>query len=122
MSVKAPKAIPAEKLIEVLVAAAESKKATDIKIVNTQSFPSVADYFVICSAQNDSQMRAIDQEIYRKLAENKIIRPKENGVLQSHWMILDFGDVIMHIINPEQRAYYNLEALWNHAGGTYFYE
>ncbi len=74
-----------------------------------------ADYFVICSGEADRQIRAIYEEIEHALKKEGIKPHHREGTLDSGWLLLDYGDVIVHIFNTEEREYYRLDKLWDEA-------
>ncbi len=88
-------------------------QADDILLLDIRSATSFADYFVIASAGSDRQIKAILDEIDRRLAKAEKIRPQgTEGEASSGWVLLDYGDVIVHVFAPEERAFYDLESLW----------
>jgi len=95
---------------------AESKKAEDIVILDARGISPVTDYFVICTATSQPQLRAVRNEICEKLVENHGVRPLvRDDNLESSWLILHYGDVMVHIFLKEKREFYALEDLWNDA-------
>lgn len=76
---------------------------------------SFADYFVICSGGSDRQIEAIREEISKVLKKEGIIPHHSEGAAESGWVLLDLGNVIVHIFSPQQRDYYKLGELWNNA-------
>jgi ribosome-associated protein len=95
---------------------ADNKKAEDIVILDVRELSSVADYFVICSGTSEPHLRAISEEILTKLREEQTLRPRAiDGTLQTAWIVLDYFDVIVHIMKGEVREKYDLEALWGDA-------
>ncbi len=95
---------------------ADAKKAEDIVILDARGISPVTDYFVICTVTSSPQLRAVRNEISEKLAENHGVRPlvREDN-LESLWLILHYGDVMVHIFLKEKREFYALEELWNDA-------
>lgn len=83
-----------------------------LDIRNSASF---ADYFVIASAPSERQIRAILEAVDETLGTEKIHAMGKEGEAQSGWVLLDYGDVILHLFAPEERAYYDLESLWHTA-------
>lgn len=107
--------VNADKLLEVTVAAAEEKKATRIVALNLKEISLVADYFVICSGNSDVQVQAIANEI-RKQAEMVGVRVRGiEGMDSARWVLIDLGDVVVHVFHRDERDYYNLERLWSDA-------
>ena len=74
-----------------------------------------ADYFVICSGESDRQTRAIYDEVGHVLKKEGVLPHHHEGSVDSGWLLLDFGDVIVHIFASLEREYYQLDKLWNHA-------
>jgi len=74
-----------------------------------------ADYFVICNGTTERQMRAICEEIDRALTHEGAALLHREGTIESGWVLLDFGDVIVHVFTPLEREYYHLERLWGSA-------
>ncbi len=95
------------------VDAAADKKAENIQLLDLRDLSMVADYFVICSGSSDRQLRAIANSIDDVLSKEHRIAPHHvEGTDSGGWVLMDYGDVIIHIFAPSQRAYYNLEGLW----------
>lgn len=94
---------------------ASDKQASDIVILDIRNLTTFADYFVICSAASDRQVGAITSALRDELIETKIKPLHSEGAGQSGWVLMDYGDVIVHIFTPEERAYYGLEKLWSAA-------
>jgi len=97
------------------VEAASDKQASDIVLLDTQGVCSFADYFVICSGDSDRQIQAIYDEVGHVLKKEGILPHHREGTVDSGWLLLDFGDVIVHIFAPFERDYYQLDRLWSQA-------
>ena len=98
------------------VRAAESKKATDIKVLDLTGITSFADYFVICSGANARQIQAIADEVRMQLKEHAAELPTSvEGYSQAEWVLADYGDLLIHIFSLKSREYYGLERLWRNA-------
>jgi ribosome-associated protein len=97
------------------VEAASDKQADNIVMLDTKQVCSFADYFVICSGDSPRQIEAIRQEIREKLKHDDIIPFHIEGGADSGWILLDLGDVVVHIFSPSQRDYYRLDDLWQEA-------
>jgi ribosome-associated protein len=92
--------------------AALKKKALDVIILDLSGLTFIADFFVICSGESTTQVKAVAEFIEQEFA-NKRVKPLGiEGTAYSHWILLDYGDVIIHVFEKETRAYYNLEKLW----------
>jgi ribosome-associated protein len=94
---------------------ASDKKASDVILLDIRDVTTIADYFVICSGNNPRQIRAIADAIDEQLGEQGANLLHREGVAESGWILLDFGDVIVHIFGPREREYYRLERLWSEA-------
>ncbi|AEJ44036.1 ribosome silencing factor [Alicyclobacillus acidocaldarius] len=91
------------------------KKATDVVVMNVQELTPVADYFVICSASSRPQVEAVARAVRDDLAELGVTCRGIEGLDEARWVLLDFGDVVVHVFRPEEREYYHLERLWGDA-------
>ena len=95
---------------------ADNKKGENIVILDVREVSSVTDYFVIASGTSEPHLRAIVDEITEKLKQEYNLRPNAvDGTLQTAWIVLDFFDVIVHIMRGDVRERYDLETLWGDA-------
>ncbi len=92
--------------------AALEKKAVDPVILDLTGLTVIADYFVICSGENTPQVKAITDFIEEALAGKGVKPSRIEGLSHRHWVLIDYGDVIIHIFIKETREYYSLEKLW----------
>ncbi len=92
--------------------AALNKKALDVTILDLSGLTVIADYFVICSGESTTQVKAIAEFIEQEFAHKRVKPLGVEGAAYSHWILLDYVDVIIHVFEKETRAYYNLEKLW----------
>ena len=92
--------------------AALKKKALDVTILDLSGLTFIADYFVICSGESTTQVKAISEFIEQEFASKRVKPLGVEGAVHSHWILLDYGDVIIHVFEKETREYYNLEKLW----------
>ena len=100
----------------VAVRAAESKKASDIKVLDLTGITSFADFFVICTGANQRQIQAISDEVGMQLKQQAGELPTSvEGYNQAEWILADYGDMLVHIFSPKAREYYSLERLWRGA-------
>ena len=97
------------------VEAASDKQASDIVLLDTRAVCSFADYFVICAGDTERQIRAIYDEIAHSLKREGVLPHHHEGTVDSGWLLLDYGDVIVHIFGALEREYYQLDKLWNEA-------
>jgi ribosome-associated protein len=95
---------------------ADNKKAEDIVILDVRELSSVTDYFVIASGTSEPHLRAIVDEILDKLRDEHDVKPKAvDGTLHTAWIVLDYFDVIVHVMRGDVRERYDLETLWGDA-------
>ena len=98
------------------VRAAESKKATDLKVLDLTGITAFADYFVICSGSNQRQIQAIADEVTLQLKRQAgELAMSLEGYEQGEWVLADYGDLLVHVFSAKARAYYDLERLWRNA-------
>lgn len=95
---------------------ADNRKAEDIAVLDVAEVSSIADYFVIASGTSEPHLRAISDEITEKLREQHGLKPRAvDGTLQAGWLVLDYFDVIVHVMRADVRQHYDLEGLWGDA-------
>jgi len=95
---------------------ADNKKGEDIAVLDVREVSSVTDYFVIASGTSEPHLRAIVEEITDKLRTGHDLRPRAvDGALHTAWVVLDFFDVIVHVMRRDVRERYDLETLWSDA-------
>lgn len=106
---------PSIELARRIVELAEDKKAADIALLDLTGLTTLADYFVICSGGSDRQLDAIANGIVSSLRDEKIRPFGREGTAASHWVLVDFGSVIVHVFTPPERDFYQLERHWAEA-------
>jgi ribosome-associated protein len=105
-----------EDRVRLAAAAALDKKATNLDVLAVAELTSIADYFVICSATNERQAQAIADNVVDQLRTEMSVKPLLiEGTVPGRWVLLDFGDFIVHIFTEEVRRFYGLERLWGDA-------
>ncbi|NMD70631.1 ribosome silencing factor [Bacillus sp. DNRA2] len=102
-------------LLQTVVKAADDKRAEDILVLNMQGISMIADYFVICHGNSDKQVQAIAREIKEKVDELQFPVKRTEGFDEAKWILVDLGDVVVHIFHRDERSYYKLERLWGDA-------
>ena len=95
------------------VEAASDKQASDIVLLDARKVCSFADYFVICTGDAERQLQAIYDEIEHILKKEGVLSHHHEGTTDSGWLLLDYGDVIVHIFATFEREYYQLDKLWS---------
>lgn len=94
---------------------AESRKAFDVRVLDLRDITSFTDYFVICSVANPRQAHAVCDEIQKGLKEIGELPVSIEGYDAAEWILMDYGDFLVHIFSETARSYYDLERLWRHA-------
>ena len=90
----------------------DERKAVDITVLNVAHLTVLADYFVICTARSNKQVKALAEYVEEKMEENGVPVLRSDGVREGKWAVLDFGSVIVHVFNDDTRMFYCLEKLW----------
>lgn len=107
----------ADKLAHVL----DDRKGVDIILLDIEKYSIVADGFLVVSGRNIPQVKALADALDEKMGEEGIFCRKTEGYATARWIIKDFGDILVHIFHKEDRAFYNLERLWNHGDNYHPY-
>jgi ribosome-associated protein len=102
-------------MAQAIVDVAEDKKASDVTLLDIRELSVIADYFVICTGNNARQINAIRSAVEDKMSEVGVHMRGQEGSADSGWLLLDYGDVIVHIFGPMEREFYRLERLWSGA-------
>lgn len=99
-----------------MVEAVLDKKGSDIVLLDLRDQAIFADYFLICTGENERQLKAMAENVAMQAKDEAQVLPRGiEGEAGSGWVLLDYGDLIVHIFAPAQRDYYRLEDLWTHA-------
>ncbi|WP_165044375.1 MULTISPECIES: ribosome silencing factor [unclassified Adlercreutzia] len=116
MTKKQTNEAPSRECALIAAKAANAKKATDIMVQEVRELIGVTDYFVIATARNDRQVNAIIDEVEEKLRVDGGVKPlHREGTQDGTWALLDYGNIVVHVFQPETREFYRLEDLWNDA-------
>lgn len=100
-----------EQKVQHIVEAAEELKAEQVETLDVRSKTSVADFFVVCTGTSDRHVQSIAEKVEEQLRMLKE-RPVRSEGERSGWVLLDYGDVVLHVMRDEQRQFYDLETLW----------
>ena len=100
-----------ERVVQALQAASE-KKAIDLVVIDLREIASFTDYFVIASGANERQVQAISDEVYETLKKSGSAAARVEGYKTAEWILLDYGDFVVHVFEQKARAFYDLERLW----------
>jgi ribosome-associated protein len=104
-----------EALARMAAEACDDRKAVDIRLIRVDEISSLADWFVICSGLTDVQVRAIARSVEDRLAEQVHRLPlRREGQSEGRWVLLDYGELIVHVLTPQERHFYDLESFWGH--------
>lgn len=95
-----------------ILSALKERKAFDIVKINVEDKTSVADYFIICSARSLAQVKSIAEHVEENLEKQGVFAIRKEGLTDARWVVLDYGDVMLHVFNDETRLFYHLERLW----------
>ncbi|CAB5087260.1 hypothetical protein D3OALGB2SA_1076 [Olavius algarvensis associated proteobacterium Delta 3] len=101
-----------EPALDLYVSAAEKRKSQDIVILDVRKLTSVADVFIICSGRSNRQVTAIAETIRTELKSHGIQALSVEGIKEGHWVLMDYGHVVIHVFYEPVRQFYNLEGLW----------
>jgi len=105
----------------IVAQAADERKGGDIVILQVAEVSSLADYFVIVTGFSRTQVRAVAQSVEESVKQHWDRQPlRKEGQAESNWILLDYGEVIVHILMPQEREFYDLEAFWAHAEKVLF--
>ncbi|MCK4725124.1 MAG: ribosome silencing factor [Anaerolineales bacterium] len=96
-----------------MVSSLENKKGVDIILIDLQDIAIFTDYFVICSGSTDRMVQALVDSAIDQVKKEFKINARVEGQSEDGWMLVDFGDIILHIFSPQRRDYYRLEELWS---------
>ncbi len=99
----------------------DAKKAEDIQLIDLAGLSILADCFVVASGQNPQQVHAMCDEVLEMLKKRGMNAVRMDGYNAGRWVVMDLGDVIVHVFHQEERAFYHLERLWNDGTNTTVY-
>jgi ribosome-associated protein len=98
-----------------IVSLLEEKKGEDIVLLDLRDLSDFADYFVICTGTSDRMLAALADQTIDHMRSNHQVRGRKEGESREGWILVDYGDVILHLFSPDRRDYYRLEDLWGEA-------
>ncbi len=107
--------ISSKKKIELIAKAALAKKAKDVVLIDLRKVSSICDYFIVASGESTTQIAAIADNIEKELTNHKCKIWHREGKPEALWILLDYGDIVVHVFYKETRGFYNLEKLWHDA-------
>lgn len=115
VSKRGPAEYDASAVAREIVDVCEDRKASDITLIEIGQVTTLADYFVICTGNSDRQIGALSRAIQERMRERDVTLLHAEGEPQDGWILLDYGQVIVHVFSAEQREYYGLEQRWKEA-------
>ncbi|ACV64038.1 iojap-like protein [Desulfofarcimen acetoxidans DSM 771] len=104
-----------QELTDLIIDACEDKKAYGVTVLDISEISTIADYFVICSGRSKPHVQAIVENIQEKLGERQAEIKRVEGFKEATWVLIDCGDVVVHVFQETERQFYNLERLWGDA-------
>ncbi|MDD3279602.1 MAG: ribosome silencing factor [Lachnospiraceae bacterium] len=99
-------------MTKLAIDALEEKKANDIKIIDIEHISTLADYFIIASGTNRNQVQAMADSVEEALAKAGMEPKQIEGYQNANWILMDYGDIVIHIFDEENRLFYDLERIW----------
>ncbi len=102
-----------QSLVEKIITVCEDVKAVDIKTFDVSNSSSVADFYIICTGNSEPHLKAISEKLEKSMKDADLAASVIDGGASSQWIVMDFHGVIVHILHPDAREYYNLETLWD---------
>ena len=107
-----------EQLLPIVIDALEDLKAQEIKVLDVRGMSSITDYMIIASGSSNRQVAAIAGNVSKKAKEHGCRPLGEEGTSEGEWVLVDLGDIIVHVMQPQVRDFYQLEKLWGELGKT----
>lgn len=104
--------INTNELVEIAKAALDEKKAEDITVIDIREVSVMADYFIIATGNNNNQVQALIDNVEEALGHAGISPKQVEGYQNANWVLMDYGDIIVHIFDKENRLFYDLERIW----------
>ena len=113
--IKLPEAAELAKLCKTVIDAGKGENIIQIEVAELSV---LADYFILCTANSEPHLRAVAERLKREVSRQYSVKPRIDGSPTSQWIVMDFGNVVVHILSPEMRDHYQLENLWGDAPST----
>ena len=107
--------IASAQLADRIAAIASDKKARDLRVLDVADLVGYTDYFLICSGGTERQTKAIHDAVHFELKREGVLPARVEGEREARWILMDYGDCVVHIFTPDARAFYRLEQLWGEA-------
>lgn len=104
--------LSSKQMVKLAFEALEEKKGEDIQVIEIKDISIIADYFIIANGTNASQVDALVNSVSDQLGKNGVEPKRIEGVRSASWILMDYGDVVVHVFSKEDRLFYNLERIW----------
>lgn len=104
--------LTSKEIVRFTYEALEDKKGTEITVLDIAKVSVIADYFIIASGNNRNQVQALADSVQESLGKNQVYPKQIEGYQSANWILMDYGDVIIHVFNEEDRLFYDLERIW----------
>jgi ribosome-associated protein len=104
--------LDSDKKVEIIREAMDELKALEVNVLPVAEKTQMTDYMVVCSGTSNVHIRAITDRVIERLKEHEIKGIRREGYSEARWVLLDFGDVVVHVFDPEDRKFYRLEEFW----------
>jgi ribosome-associated protein len=104
--------VKANEMVKIAYEAILDRKADDVRIIDISGVSTIADYFIICDGSNSQQVQAIQANVDEQLGRAGFMPLRVEGVRSASWILMDYGDVVIHIFSKEDRLFYDLERIW----------
>lgn len=102
----------AKEMARIAVEALEEKKAEDIRVIDITNVSVIADYFIITNGTNSNQVKAMTDEVEERLGRAGYTPKHIEGYLNGNWVLMDYGDIVLHLFDSQNRVFYDLERIW----------
>lgn len=102
-----------ESCLQLLLKSLEDALAAEVVVIDVKKQTSVTDYMIICNGRSSRHVKAIAEQVIEQMKLNGFVPLSQNGRETGEWVLIDFGDFVLHIMQPESRTFYNLEGLWH---------
>lgn len=99
-------------LLKELIKALDDNHATDVVVIDVTQQTSVTDFMIICTGRSSRQVKAIGELVVEQMKKQGLQPLSQNGLDSGDWVLIDFGDFVLHVMQPDVRSFYNLEGLW----------
>lgn len=101
-------------MLDTLLKALEDLQAIDVTVIDVRGQTTVTDYMIICSGRSSRHVKAIADSAIEQMKHAGMPSLSQNGLETGDWALVDFGDFVLHVMQPDSRAFYNIEGLWQH--------